>query len=87
MSIWTDGCDIPYEGAAPAGNDFIFGYIAEREWFPMITREAMRADAARRGHGHWIVKARGPRNRKFYGSDFGWLEIPYEDDLAQAVGL
>jgi len=59
------------------------------EQFPKITREAMRIDVAKgNGWGYWFAKIDGSiTKRKLYASDFGWLEIPYENDLAAAEGL
>jgi hypothetical protein len=87
---WTDGCDLPYEGAASAGNDLILGFANENEQFPKISREAMRQYALRRGDNPYVLvkmTAVGGPNRKLFGGDFGWLEVPFEDDLAMAEGL
>jgi hypothetical protein len=88
---WTDGYDLPYEGAASAGNDLILGFACENEHFPKITREAMRQHAAQRGDSRYalvkMTEGIGGRNRKLFGTDFGWCEVPFEDDLAAAEGL
>jgi hypothetical protein len=86
---WTDGYDLPYEGAASAGNDLILGFACD-EQFPKISREAMRQYAFNRGDNPYaLVKMTsvGGRKRKLFGSDFGWLEVPFEDDLSAAEGL
>jgi len=89
--IWTDGYDIPHEGIAPSGyvHDELGGLHMQymtNERFPMITREAMRADvAAGNGWGYFFAKLPECR-KKLYASDSGWFEIPYENDLLIAEG-
>lgn len=86
---WTDGCYLPYEGAASAGNDLILGFC-HNERFPMISRQDMREYALARGHSIYalakIVPIYGP-GRKLFGTDLGWCEVPFEDDLKAAEGL